>query len=212
MNNLPELSDSPYNFFALRHGQSKANVTQVKGHEVPGIIISTPENGVENYGLTKEGEKQVIDSLTMAKEQRIIGKDTFIFTSDFKRAIETANIAKTILGVRLYIVSDLLRERNFGNLERDSAEYYARVWQRDGHNPDHHEAGVESVNEVLDRTTRLVARVIKAHSIKKKNILLVSHGDTLQILETGFRKMNPGMHRTLEPLKTAELRPLYPIA
>lgn len=213
MNHLPELSNSPYNFYALRHGQSRANVARVQGHERIGMIVSQPENGVNGFGLTDQGHLQVVESITDAKEAGIIeGKDTFIITSDFKRAVETAEVAKEVLGVRCYVRTALLRERNFGTLERDSAEYYARIWLKDEHNPDHHEYQVESVNQVLDRTTTLIARILKARAIQRKNILLVSHGDTLQILETAFRKMNPGKHRTLEPLQTAELRPLHLIA
>ena len=213
MNHLPDLSNSPYNFYALRHGQSRANIARVQGHERIGMIVSKPENGVDNYGLTDQGHLQVVESITEAKKTGIInGKDTFIIASDFKRAVETAEAAKEILGVRCYIRTALLRERDFGTLERDSAEYYARIWLKDEHNPDHHEYQVESVNQVLDRTTSLIARILKAKAIQRKNILLVSHGDTLQILETAFRHMNPGKHRTLEPLQTAELRPLHLIA
>lgn len=212
MNHLPDLSKSPYNFYALRHGQSRANIARVQGHERIGMIISKPENGIGDFGLTDQGRIQVVESITEAKNEGLIDEDTFIFTSDFKRAVETAQIAKQILGVRTFVQTVLLRERDFGTLERDSAEYYARIWLKDEHDQDHHEYQVESVNQVLARTTALIARILKAKSITRKNVMLVSHGDTLQILETAFRKMNAGKHRTLEPLQTAELRPLHIIA
>jgi broad specificity phosphatase PhoE len=39
-------------------------------------------------------------------------------------------------------------------------------------------------------------------------ILLVSHGDPLQILQAGFLLIDPSGHRSLPPLETAEIRPL----
>ena len=39
-----------------------------------------------------------------------------------------------------------------------------------------------------------------------RDILLVSHGDTLQILQAGFRGMSPARHRGLPHLDTAEIR------
>lgn len=41
-----------------------------------------------------------------------------------------------------------------------------------------------------------------------RDILLVSHGDTLQILRAGFLRMSPSQHRSLPELKTAEIRQL----
>lgn len=213
MNNLPEPFNSPYNLYVLRHGQSRANIARVQGHERIGMIVSKPENGVDDFGLTEEGRRQVIESMTEARDVgHLNGKNTFIYTSDFKRTVETAEIAKRILGVRNFVRTAALRERDFGTLERDSAEYYARIWLRDEHDPDHHEYQVESVNQVLARTTTLIARILKAQSIFRDNIVFVTHGDPGQIIETAFRKMSPGKHRTLEPLQTAELRPLHLIA
>ena len=59
---------------------------------------------------------------------------------------------------------------------------------------------------VLGRTSALVAELEVEHT--GRDILLVAHGDPLQILQTGFLKVNPAEHRGLAPLGTAELREL----
>jgi broad specificity phosphatase PhoE len=59
---------------------------------------------------------------------------------------------------------------------------------------------------VLDRVTALVADLERRHA--GRDILLVSHGDTLQILEAGFLRLDPSRHRRLSPLATAEIREL----
>ncbi|MCC6643276.1 histidine phosphatase family protein [Candidatus Peregrinibacteria bacterium] len=211
MNHLDNFNQSEYGFFALRHGQSKANVAQSPNSNTPGIIISNPEVGTKKYGLSEEGKRQVAASITAAKEQRILTPDTFIYSSDFLRTVETAQIAKEILNARMTIFTELLRERNFGMFEGLDSGNYELVWDIDKTYADENASEVETINSVLERTTRLIARIIKArhpNTKKRANILLVSHGDALQILETGFRKMDPRLHRSLEPLKTAELRQL----
>jgi probable phosphoglycerate mutase len=66
--------------------------------------------------------------------------------------------------------------------------------------------GVEPAAAVLDRATALVAELERRYG--GRDILLVSHGDTLQILQAGFLRMDPAAHRRLPPLAVAEIRAL----
>jgi broad specificity phosphatase PhoE len=59
---------------------------------------------------------------------------------------------------------------------------------------------------VLDRVTALVTDLERRYA--GRDILLVSHGDTLQILQAGFLRMNPAAHRRLPHLGMAEIRAL----
>ena len=59
---------------------------------------------------------------------------------------------------------------------------------------------------MLDRTTALIADLEQRYS--GRDILLVSHGDTLQILQAGFLRVDPSGHRRLPHLDTAEIREL----
>ncbi len=67
------------------------------------------------------------------------------------------------------------------------------------------DGNVEPAAAVLDRATALIAQLERQHC--SRDILLVSHGDILQILQAGFSGMDPSKHRLLPHLATAEIRP-----
>ena len=56
----------------------------------------------------------------------------------------------------------------------------------------------------MRRVTSLVADYESSH--RGATLLLVSHGDALQLLQTAFRKQDASRHRSLEHLETAEIR------
>lgn len=193
--NMSELQNR---YFVLRHGKSRANER--------GIIISDPEEGVENYGLTEEGKEQVRKAVQEAKSEGIIDKHTIIFSSDFKRCRETSEIARDILQCAPIHFTVLLRERYFGIWEKTSLSNYQRVWDLDAQNPDQSINNVESANAVLKRVMLLINDLEKKY--QHTNILLVSHGDALQILQTAFNNLSTSHHRQLPLLVTAEIRDL----
>ena len=195
MNHLLTLTTLKNQYFIMRHGQSMANVE--------GIIVSTPENGISNYGLSNTGKEQVrksISSQTLDEKLKII-------SSDFKRAHESAMIAHRIINSHDDIILDSrLRERNFGDFELQSDENYQIPWQKDGEDPSHTQNNVESANSVMQRATSLIISL--EESSKKQTYLLVAHGDTLQILQTAFLKQPASKQREMPHLNTAEIREL----
>ena len=178
----------------MRHGQSKANLQE--------IIISHPENGLlADYALTEKGREQARASAELSK----LPADTVIYSSDFSRAKETAEIVRQTIEAKNEVrLTKALRERHFGTWEKKDHKHYHDVWASDKHSADHTTEEVESVNSVLSRTTRLVLDIENQYA--GKNILLVSHGDCLQILQTGFQKTEPSKHRSIMHLETAEIR------
>ena len=183
-------------YFVMRHGKSKANEQE--------IILSHPDAGTTDYGLVEEGRQQAKESAKDAKNKKILDSSTIIVSSDFIRAKETAEIAKNILEVNKVILNHKLRERYFGDWEKKHNQHYQDVWNDDVKNPHHKNNSVESTSEVLDRTTALIRELEEKYSGKK--ILLVSHGDALQILQTAFENVNSAQHRNLPHLSTAEIR------
>lgn len=182
-------------FSVMRHGQSKANVA--------GIIVSRVEHDRRaDYGLSELGRKQ---ALAAARDCGLPG-DTVICSSDFSRAQQTAEIVRAELGAAEVVIAEALRERCFGEWEGSSTESYERVWAADETDPDHADGGVEPVAAVLDRTSALVVELERRYW--GRAILLVSHGDPLQILQAGFLRIDPSKHRSLPALATAEIRPL----
>ena len=179
----------------MRHGQSRANVA--------GIIVSCIENDRRgDYGLSELGRAQAIDAARACD----LPKDTVICSSDFSRARQTAEIVRAHLDAPEVNLSQALRERCFGEWEGSAADNYGRVWAADEADVAAAGDGVEPTAAVLSRTTALVLDLERRYSGRR--ILLVSHGDTLQILQTGFLRMSPAMHRRLPGLTTAEIRHL----
>jgi len=195
-------------YSVMRHGQSLANVA--------GIIVSRIESDRRgDYGLSELGRAQALE----AARSSGLTIDTIICSSDFSRARQTAEIVRTQLGAPEIEVTGALRERCFGEWDGSSTDNYTRVWAADqagsaqagsaqaDSDIEPVSNGVEPASGVLDRTTALVVDLERRFS--GRHILLVSHGDTLQILQAGFLRMNPASHRSLPGLQTAEIRRLY---
>ena len=183
-------------FFVMRHGHSLANLQR--------IIVSHPENGVDGYGLSDEGILQV--NQTVHADIELDG-DCLILSSDFKRASESAEIIYRLLGCHASIVFDQrLRERSFGELELGSDRSYEAVWREDEVDADNNLRGVESPNQVMQRVTAMVSEY--EEKLSGRTLLLVSHGDALQILQTAFCRQEASKHRQQQHLNTAEIRQL----
>jgi broad specificity phosphatase PhoE len=178
----------------------------MSGANEEGIIVSDPAHGVLGYGLTNQGREEVRAAAMSAPEHGILDKETIIFFSDFSRTKETAEIVAEVLGVKKVTKTPKLRERFFGDWEKMPSTHYDKVWNDDKRDHTHKNNGVESVSEVLERVLSLINDIEEGYSGKK--ILLVSHGDTLQILQTAFENSSPSAHRMLLPLQTAEIRKL----
>ncbi|MBR9911108.1 MAG: histidine phosphatase family protein [Gammaproteobacteria bacterium] len=185
-------------YCALRHGQSEANTA--------GVIVSKPARGVAAFGLSEEGRRQVQASAAAARLPR---QQVQVHSSDFLRARQTAELLAEYWQLQRPVqYTELLRERDFGELDGAADSNYARVWALDADNADHKTFGVESVNQVRQRALQLLAQIEQQCS--GQTIILVAHGDLLQILQTWFAGQPAARHRSLPHLGTAELRPLNP--
>ncbi len=185
-------------YFALRHGISVANEE--------GIIISHPENAVTGWGLSPRGADECRRRLAPAQLGAFAfsRQDTVVYTSDFRRALETARIFCEQNQLNAPIVEARLRERNFGRLERKPLDAYASVWSRDAEDDSHHFEGCENTLELAARLGSLLAEI--EAKWQAKSVVLVSHGDPLQVLQTILLGLRCNQHRTLPHLGNAELR------
>lgn len=188
------------NYFFLRHGQSKANVG--------GFVLSHPEHGKhEDFSLTEVGEKQVRNSVLKVKDEGLLDNSAIIYSSPFSRCRKTAEIARDVLGVdNKVIIDERLRERWFGDLERTSSDNYEKVWAEDKKDHLHKVYNVERLEDVKDRVVELIYELEKKY--KNKKIIIVSHGDPLQITQTFMQGKSLTEHRSIEHLQTAEVRKL----
>jgi broad specificity phosphatase PhoE len=183
-------------YFAMRHGHSLANLQ--------GLIVSHFENAGDEFGLSEKGRLQVLESV---QRDTWLNSATVIVSSDFKRTRESAEIVRQFFKTPFSVRFDpRLRERNFGELELTADSGYAGIWREDEKNPDHQLSAVESANQVMARVTELV--LCYESELSAATLLLVSHGDALQILQTAFCQQDAARHRQQQHLETAEIRQL----
>lgn len=158
-------------FIVLRHGQSLWN----------GMNILA---GWNNVLLSEIGKKQVIESVTILKKYNF----DYAFTSDLKRTIHTCDIIKKELNQDFKIISSSdLRERNYGILSGKKKEDLEKMydkellhkWKRSYWS---RPPGGESLNDVKYRVGNFYDTDILPLINKNKNILLVSHSNTLRAL------------------------------
>jgi broad specificity phosphatase PhoE len=184
----------------LRHGESTANVE--------GVIVSAPgPRALSEVGLTVLGREQARAAAETARAQGL-GADTLVITSDFARARQTAEEFAAGLGAAAPRVDERLRERGFGAHEEGPATAYDAVWERDRARAAHPD-GVEPVAEVASRVLAALAAADEEVA-RGADVVLVAHGDVLQIALALGAGRDPHDHREVPHLGNAELRVLGP--
>ncbi|XP_073012595.1 uncharacterized protein [Typha latifolia] len=181
------------NYWILRHGKSIPNER--------GLIVSSLENGTNpEFGLASQG----IDQARLAgellqkvlKERNILPDDVRICYSPFARTVDTAKVVASVLGIsfessRCKEMIEI-RERYFGpSFELLSHDKYAEIWALDEKDPFRSPEGGESVADVASRLATALAAI--EAEFQGCTVLIVSHGDPLQILQTVLNavKENP---------------------
>ncbi|XP_047940614.1 metal-independent phosphoserine phosphatase [Salvia hispanica] len=171
-------------YWILRHGKSIPNQT--------GVIVSSLENGVlEDYQLASDGVDQARAAgelfLKELRENNIGLENVRICYSPFSRTTHTAKVVASVLDIPLEppqckVVHDL-RERFFGSsFELKSHDKYSEIWDLDAKDPFLQPEGGESVADVVTRLTSALTLI--ESEFEGCTVLIVSHGDPLQILQT----------------------------
>ncbi|CAN1770692.1 hypothetical protein LINPERHAP1_LOCUS11691 [Linum perenne] len=156
------------------------------------MSIIGQENGSRpEYQLAEEGigQAQLAGELFLKelKESSIPLDRVRICYSPFARTSHTARVAASALGIpfegpQCKVIEDL-RERYFGpSFELMSHDKYTEIWALDEKDPFMQPEGGESVNDVATRLSSVITRI--ESEFERCAILVVSHGDPLQILQT----------------------------
>lgn len=153
----------------IRHGETAWNAERrLQGH------TDTPLN-----------PKGVLQARQMAQALKDInlGFDV-LYTSDLKRAADTANAVVELFGVEAQVDS-ALRERNFGALQglsiTEAPLLRPDIWQAHiARDLDHDLEGGESIQQFSLRIRNALDGIQKRHA--GKTILVVSHGGTLDMM------------------------------
>lgn len=181
----------------MRHGLSKANAKN--------IIACNFDMDNINEGLTKEGKLQAQTSALDALNRKLLHKGTIIYSSDFQRCKETAEITAEVIGATMVRFTHLLRERNFGTLNKKTDDHYQLVWDEDLTNPNSSVFNSQSTNSVHQQNLTMFEEIEGRYF--QKQILLVTHGDRLNIMMTIFAHTKPNFHRTQpNPWLQSEIR------
>lgn len=192
-------------YVLLRHGQSTSNVE--------GIISSDPSlSTTKKHPLTEDGIKQSFAAgkslydLVSSQLNQLNPTIQFVsspfartrqttmnaidgFLASVKPADEFSLNGLSCQGMSADAVNDatvytdFFRERYFGKLDGMKLSTYAYVWPVDKMDTVNSGFGCESVDEVYARVNKGIALCERRWS--QQTIVVVSHADTLQILQTG---------------------------
>ena len=107
-----------------------------------------------------------------------------LYTSDLKRAADTADAVVKLFGVEAQVDSNL-RERHFGALQglsiAEAPLLQPDIWQAHiARDLEHNLGGGESIGQFALRVQGALDRILAKHA--GKTILLVSHGGTLDMM------------------------------
>jgi isoleucyl-tRNA synthetase len=154
-------------YFVMRHGQAQTNEQDLLNCDI-GNHVELVESG-------KEKAKESAQSLT---DKKI----TKIFCSQLHRTQQTAEIVKETLGLDVEIVLDArLNETNFGDAN-NSSKYEFNNKYRKAKNFDLSPENGESLNDMRKRIGEFLYEI--ENTYKDENILIVSHGDPLWMIDT----------------------------
>ena len=192
------------NYFVLRHGYSLANL-QVIGS-------CWPEK--KKIPLTEKGIKQIHQAVEKIKKKKI----DLIFYSDLLRTKQTAQIVAQALKIKSQ-KDKRLREVNVGVLNGKKISKIGEFWGKkiklspsEHYEKRFHEAPPqgETYFEIEKRLISFIKE--KEKKYQKKNILIVSHGRPLSLLEKIIKNYNlkKFVEKIIEQkeIKTGELRKL----
>ena len=165
----------------LRHGQSQWN-------------LENRFTGWKDIPLTEKGIKEAKDSGKLMIKHNI--KIDLIYSSVLERANETARLALSEMNLEhlwnknnnlVMITDEALNERDYGSLvglnKKETAEKFGEeqvhIWRR---SYDIAPPKGESLKNVVQRVKPYFKNYIEPELKKKKNILIVAHGNSLRAM------------------------------
>ncbi len=168
--------------FLVRHGESEWNkLKKVQGQK----DIPLTEKGIEQAKLI--GKRLINEGIEK------------IYTSDLKRAYDTARIIGKMLNIEV-IPSKELREINFGIWEGLTSDIIKSKFSKEHElwlkNPEMLKVeGAESILDLQLRAMNEINKIISDENID--NVLIVSHSATLKTIILGLLNMDIGYFKNI---------------
>jgi len=181
-------------YYLLRHGR---NIHQT---ELKDFCYGWPEDK-KPCELDEVGIKEVTASGIKLKDKNI----DLIYSSDILRAKQTAEIVASIIGIDKVIYNVKLRDLNWGvfagGLKKTALDFYQDK-DRMNNRPDNG----ESWGDLRKRVSAFLKEIDNKN--ENKNILLVSHGDAILLLEAWLHDWNfeEILEQRKNMIQTGELR------
>jgi len=156
-------------YFIMRHGEADHNIKNVFNCESKFISH-----------LTEKGKDQVKETALLLKDKKI----DIIFSSPFTRTIETVNIIKDGIGFNGEIIFDeRLKEINSGDYEGKTIEECTDRLEVIGEDKFYLKfPNGENHNDVRKRVGNFLYEI--ESNFKNKNILIVTHGDPVWLIQS----------------------------
>ena len=155
--------------FTVQHTQSE--------HHTNGMVGSWTD-----WNLTELGKQQA-DQIAAKLKQELAGKDAVLYTSDLKRAKQTADSIADQLQI-VPVVKMELRERNLGKCCGKSVQWLRENLECDEKTIDDRLfSDAESRRDEWNRLKPFFDHVMAEES---ENIIIVSHGDLLSVFNAMF--------------------------
>lgn len=170
------------NIFTVQHTQSE--------HHINGMVGSWTD-----WNLTELGKQQA-ERIAIKLKQELSDKKVVLYTSDLKRAKQTADCIASQLQIAP-VVKKELRERNLGRCCGKSLQWLRENLECDEKTIDDRLfSDAESRRDEWNRLQPFFSRVMTEEA---ENIIIVSHGDLLSV----FNSMFLGLE--VESLNTCEM-------
>ncbi len=174
--------------FLIRHGESSWNTLGLaQGHN-------------DQARLTYRGLRQAVEAAERFRGQPVRA----LYSSDLRRALETAAAFSDVLGLPVH-ADARLRERSLGVLEGTPSATIspAALGLEDGRvaNPDARPAGGESVRDLYQRAAAFCNDLDDAIA---DSVVVVAHGGTLRVLHAHLSGV-PVEEMGWGPLENAEI-------
>ena len=163
-------------YYLLRHGQTNCHV-KTPDFLYPKWLAVGPD-----IRLTDKGKDQIKKSVKELKNKKI----SFIYSSDFFRTRQSAKIASDLLKTKVHF-DKRLRDVNLGTYHGKKKEEFYRdfplndIKKRFSKKPPKGESWIE----LRKRVRSFIGDMEKKY--EDKNILVVSHGDTLWMMNGMIR-------------------------
>jgi len=187
---------------AFRHGHALTNELS--------LLVSTPELDSHGFGLTNKGIEQVEQSFQVNFGDGNLSSDHFmLLSSPLARCRDSAvilqNLFKNSLNLQVpLLIREELADRNYGEFENTNAKNWEQLKKSDLVDPFRSDFSAESVAEMCQRLVSMVADL--EGSLQDKTFILVSHCDTIQVLEALFFSTIVKHYSDINALDNAEMR------